>query len=91
MPAPCRVMTCSDADYFHFLPYLEANVLRKFGRLPLIYDLGLTREQRASLRSELVSIEVTDAYKAAEPTRGFIMTTHKPACIAETISVVYGA
>ena len=85
MPAPFRVMTCADADYFHFLPYLEANVLRKFGRLPLIYDLGLTPSQRASLKSELVSIEVTDAYKAAEPTRGFIMTTHKPACIAETV------
>jgi hypothetical protein len=85
MPAPFRVMTCADADYFHFLPYLEANVLRKFGRLPLIYDLGLTLSQRASLKSELVSIEVTDAYKAAEPTRGFIMTTHKPACIADCL------
>jgi hypothetical protein len=79
------VMTCADADYFHFLPYLEANVQRKFGRLPLIYDLGLTASQRASLKSELVSIEVTDAYKASEPTRGFIMATHKPACIADCL------
>ncbi|HET9069255.1 MAG TPA: hypothetical protein VFN28_11475 [Amaricoccus sp.] len=80
-----RVMTCADADYFHFLPYLEANIARKFGRLPLVYDLGLTPDQRASLKSEIVSIEVTDAYKASEPTRGFIMTTHKPACIADCL------
>ena len=85
MIAPFRVLTCADADYFHFLPYLEANIARKFGRLPLIYDLGLTPEQRAQLKSEIVSIEVTDAYKASEPTRGFIMTTHKPACIADCL------
>ena len=85
-----RVITCADADYFHFLPYLEANIARKFGRHPLIYDLGLTPNQRARLRSEIVSIELTDVYKASEPAHGFIMTTHKPACIAETISIIYG-
>jgi hypothetical protein len=85
MAAPFRVMTCADADYFHFLPYLEANVARKFGRLPVVYDLGLTAEQRGRLRSEVVSIEVTEAYKASEPTRGFIMTTHKPACVADCL------
>jgi hypothetical protein len=80
-----RVMTCADADYFHFLPYLEANIVRKFGRPPIIYDLGLTPEQRAQLRSEVVSLEVTGAYKAAEPVRGFVMATHKPACLADCL------
>ena len=51
-----RVLTCADADYFHFLPFFEANVERKFGALPLIYDLGLDRPSSApSLRSEVVA------------------------------------
>ena len=80
-----RVLTCADADYFHFLPYFEANVERKFGRLPLIYDLGLTAGQRAALRSEIVRVPVPADYKDNEPSRGFIMTTHKPACIADAL------
>jgi hypothetical protein len=80
-----RVMTCADADYFHFLPYLEANIFRKFGRRPIVYDLGLTRKQRALLRSEVVPIRTTGAYKSAEPVRGFVMATHKPACIADCL------
>ena len=31
MTEPFRVLTCADADYFHFLPFFEANVERKFG------------------------------------------------------------
>jgi hypothetical protein len=85
MMALFRVLTCADADYFHFLPFFEANVERKFGALPLIYDLGLAPEQRAALRSELVSVPVPAGYKDSEPTRGFIMTTHKPACIADAL------
>lgn len=85
MIAPFRVLTCADADYFHFLPFFEANVARKFGQLPLIYDLGLTEAQRASLRSEIVSVPVPESYKDHEPRRGFIMTTHKPACIASAL------
>jgi Nucleotide-diphospho-sugar transferase len=85
MIAPFRVLTCADADYFHFLPFFEANVERKFGALPLIYDLGLTPEQRASLRAPVLGIEIPADYKDHEPTRGYVMTTHKPACIAHAL------
>ena len=85
MTAPFRVLTCADADYFHFLPHFEANVERKFGSLPLIYDLGLAADQRASLRSEVVRVPVPAGYRDHEPTRGFIMTTHKPACVADAL------
>jgi hypothetical protein len=85
MTAPFRVLTCADADYFHFLPYFEANVERKFGALPLIYDLGLTSEQRAALRSEVVRVPVPAGYKDTNPARSFILTTHKPACIADAL------
>jgi len=83
--APFRVMTCADADYFHLLPYFEANVERKFGRLPLIYDLGLRDDQRRLLRSDVVRVPVPDGFRGKEPTRGFVMATHKPACIADAL------
>lgn len=85
MTTPFQVITCADADYFHFLPFLEANVERKFGALPLIYDLGLTPEQKASLRSEIIQVPVPAGYKDHEPTHGFILTTHKPACISDAL------
>jgi hypothetical protein len=83
--APFRVLTCADAGYFHFLPYFEANVERKFGAPPLIYDLGLAPEQRAALRSDVVRVPVPADYRDHEPTRGFVMTTHKPACIGDAL------
>jgi len=86
MTAPFRVITCADADYFHFLPFLEANVERKFGALPLIYDLGLTPEQKASLRSEILQVPVPAGYKDYGADHGIIMTTHKPACIADALN-----
>lgn len=86
MTVPFRVITCADADYFHFLPFLEANVERKFGTLPLIYDLGLTPEQKASLRSEILQVPVPAGYKEYGAGHGFILTTHKPACIADALN-----
>jgi hypothetical protein len=83
---PFRVMTCADASYFHFLPYLEANIERKFGQRPLIYSLGLTAEQVATLRSEVVRIDVPRSFAGTETRRGFVMATHKPACIADGLA-----
>ena len=78
-----RVLTCADAGYFHFLPFFEANVERKFGTLPLIYDLGLTDAQRASLRSEVRRVAVPEDF--AGTAHGFIRATHKPACVADAL------
>lgn len=82
---PYRILTCADARYFHFLPYLEANVARKFGTTPLIYDLGLTDEQIAALASEVVRLDVPDHFMENHAQTGFIMTTHKAACIADCL------
>lgn len=83
--APFRVLTCADANYFHFLPFFEANVERKFGTLPLVYDLGLEPGQRAALRSEVVRVPVPAGFRDREPGHGFVMATHKPACIADAL------
>jgi len=83
-----RVLTCADAGYFHFLPFFEANVERKFGTLPLIYDLGLTDAQRGSLRSELRRVPVPEDF--AGTAHGFIRATHKPACVADALDASPG-
>lgn len=84
MRAP-RIITCADAGYFHFLPHLEANVERKFGRLPLVYSLGLTEAQAGALRSEVVRVDVPAGFAGRESRRGFVMATHKPACIRDAL------
>lgn len=86
MAAQFRVMTAADDSYFHFLPFFEANVARKFGQLPLIYDLGMTSEQRSMLKSEIFRVPVPAGYKNQEEIHGFVMATHKPACIADALS-----
>jgi len=83
-----RVMTCADAGYFHFLPFFEANVERKFGKLPLIYDLGLTEAQRTSLRSEVRRVPVPEDF--AGTAHGFVRATHKPACVADALDASPG-
>ncbi|HVH04043.1 MAG TPA: hypothetical protein VM891_14070 [Amaricoccus sp.] len=83
-----RVLTCADSRYFHFLPFFEANVERKFGVLPLIYDLGLTEAQRASLRSEVRRVAVPEDF--AGISHGFVRATHKPACIADAFDTCPG-
>lgn len=82
---PFRIMTCADAKYFHFLPHLEANVARKFGMTLLIYDLGLTNDQIASLNSEVIRLDVPDHFRESHAQTGFIMGTHKAACIADCL------
>lgn len=84
--APFRVITCADAGYFPFLPFLERNIARKFGRLPVIYDLGLTDDQRPQLASELrQAADVPADFRGTEQRHGFIRATHKPACIRDSL------
>ncbi|WP_111430040.1 hypothetical protein [Rhodobacteraceae bacterium DSL-40] len=82
---PYTVITCADANFFHFLPALERNIERKLGILPVIYDLGMTAEQRASLASKVRSVPVPEAFGGAHPEHGFVMATHKPACITDAL------
>jgi len=76
-----QIVTCSDENFFKFLPSLERNIFRRFGRYPVIYDLGLTEAQIKSLKSEVLRVPVDDSYRDMT-TDGFIRTTHKPDCIA---------
>ncbi len=78
--APFRIITCADANFFRFLPALESNIFRKFGAYPIIFDLGMTAEQRKLLKSDVIKISADPDYAALTP-QGNVRTTHKPACV----------
>lgn len=82
MDADYRVVTCADANFFHFLPILEENVRRKTGQYPVIYDLGLHPKQRARLRSDVISLVPPEGYSEKIP-GGAIRAHHKPDCLLD--------
>lgn len=84
------IMTCADADFFPVVQVFERNVLKIQGRYPTIYDLGMTEEQRQSLRSPVVAIDVASDFKALG-SHGFIRTSHKPAAIRHALGESAGA
>ena len=75
-----RILLCADAGFFQFLPSLEENIFKRQGQYPVIYDLGMTPDQVARLKSDVVQITPPDGYKA-QSASGAIKTTHKPSCI----------
>ncbi len=85
MNSDFRVVTCADSKFFHFLPALEKNVLRKTGRYPVIYDLGLSAKQRNSLRSEIISLAPPEGYNN-NISGGAIRAHHKPDCLLDFIA-----
>jgi len=85
METEYRVVTCADANFFHFLPVLEENVRRKTGQYPVIYDLGLLASQRARLKSEIVSLTPPEGYNKKVP-KGAIRTHHKPDCLLDFVA-----
>jgi hypothetical protein len=82
MIADYRIVTCADAGFFHFLPMLEANIKRKTGQYPVIYDLGLTPRQRSKLKSDVVSFKPPQGYNQ-KISGGAIRTHHKPDCLLD--------
>lgn len=71
-----NIVTSGDSNYFHFLEIFERNVFKIFGTYPVIYDIGLTPEQRAKLCSDIVTITVDNDFNDFD-SRGNIKTNHK--------------
>lgn len=77
-----RVVTCADAAFFHFLPTLERNVKMRLGQYPIIYDLGMTDAQIASLKSTVLKADRPEDYNSSTDI-GNIKATHKPSCLLD--------
>lgn len=75
-----RVLTCADAGFFHFLPALEKNIFDHQGEYPVIYDIGMTKEQVAQLKSEVIKIAPPEGFSGSSSS-GALKATHKPRCV----------
>ncbi|MHC4989069.1 MAG: hypothetical protein ACYTFX_11335, partial [Planctomycetota bacterium] len=78
-----NIVTTADKNYFQCLNELVNSVRKHYGKQAIVYDLGLTEEQKQALDAVVIPIEVaTDFQGYAEYTRGCaIKATHKPFCV----------
>jgi len=84
-----NVVTSSDSGFFHCLEGLADSVRRHYGKKLIVYDLGLTNQQKESLDAEVISIEVDVDFRnyasfwkeSRQKTVQAIKTTHKPFCV----------
>ena len=79
------IMTCGDQKYFTFLKIFEKNVFNRYHFFPIIYDLGLTEDQRKLLKSEIRKIPISQSFYMKNSSN-YIQATHKPSCILDYFS-----
>lgn len=75
-----NVVTCADSKFFSCLVPLARSVQRAYGRDLIVYDLGLTKEQRRELQAVYIAIDVDPEYAELNSRRN-VKTTHKPHCV----------
>ncbi|WP_302554230.1 putative nucleotide-diphospho-sugar transferase, partial [uncultured Bilophila sp.] len=71
--------------YFTFLKIFEKNVFNRYHFFPIIYDLGLTEDQRKLLKSEIRKIPISQSFYMKNSSN-YIQATHKPSCILDYFS-----
>ena len=78
-----NIVTTGDSKFFHCLTGLSKSVMRFYEKQPIIYDIGLTDEQRASLDAHIIQIDVDVDFDNYTTFRNvpFIQATHKPFCV----------
>ena len=79
------IMTCGDQKYFTFLKIFEKNVFNRYHFFPIIYDLGLTEDQRKLLKIEIRKIPISQSFYMKNSSN-YIQATHKPSCILDYFS-----
>jgi hypothetical protein len=78
-----NVVTSANHAFAHCLAGLVASVHEHYGRPPIVYDVGLTGDDRDSLDADVVPMPVGPEHfgYARDGGSRFIRATHKPACI----------
>lgn len=83
-----NIVTSSDSIFFHCLQGLAESVRRFYGRELIVYDLGLTDEEKNTIDARVIPIKIdvdfsgyaTFMKHSTIETRA-IKTTHKPFCV----------
>ena len=78
-----NVVTSSNHDFAYCLTGLVQSVWRHYGKRPIVYDVGLTDEDRTKLEAEIIPTKVAAGCfdHATYGNSTIIKTTHKPTCI----------
>jgi len=78
-----NIVTTGDSKFFHCLQVLAKSVRRFYDKQLIVYDIGLTDEEKKSLDAHIISINVdVDFYNYTTFKKvPFIQATHKPFCV----------
>jgi len=78
-----RVLTAGDSNFYHCMTGLAQSVRKHYGQQLIVYDIGLTEEQRQNIDAEIRKIDIEADYSGyiSHHNTNFIKTTHKPFCI----------
>ena len=84
-----NIVTSSDSNFFHCLQGLAESVRTHYDKKVIVYDVGLTDEERQTVDAEVISIEVDVDFReyasfwkeSRQKTIQAIKTTHKPFCV----------
>lgn len=82
-----NIVTASDAGFFHCLKELVCSVRKFYNKPIIVYDIGLTEEQKKQLDATIISIEISK--KVNHKGRSLLSNTgipstratHKPFCV----------
>jgi hypothetical protein len=84
-----NIVTACDANFFRCLKELAKSVRKFYGRPVIVYDIGLTEQQKQQLDAEIISIELDKrvrndkmAYLSPDG-RASYRSTHKPSCVKD--------
>ena len=83
-----NVVTSSDSNFFHCLQGLAESVRKHYGKQVIVYDVGLTDEEKRSIDAHIIPINVDVDFsgyatfmKHSTIETKAIKTTHKPFCV----------
>jgi len=76
-------VTSANHAFFHCLSGLAESVRKHYNKPLIVYDVGLTEEDRSKLDAHIIQIDVDSSCFdfATDGDSRFVKTTHKPACI----------
>ena len=82
-----NIVSSSDSGYFHCLKELAKSVRKFYGKPIIVYDIGLTEEQKKELDAVIIEISIDEevdhkgkSYLSPEGTPS-TRATHKPFCV----------
>jgi hypothetical protein len=80
-----NIVSSADSGFFHCAVELAKTVRKHYGKQLILYDVGLSDEQRGSIDATVITIQVTNSFRghAKVGRDSFVQATHKPLCVID--------